>query len=153
MSGVKTLHPLASTLSIIANPAMLDTCVAGSLLDKLWMKVKEDVAVGEPKRNDSIILKGLGTCLQRLSNHAGLLRGWLTSEQTLNKGEGRCCCWRTKTKWQHHLAGIRNLSSKDIQPCWTPVWLAHFCKQIQTTILFVVFELGIKIMNKLEDIK
>jgi hypothetical protein len=45
---------------------MLDSCMASTLLDKLFMKVKENVAVGGPKRKSSIIFKGLRTGLQRL---------------------------------------------------------------------------------------
>jgi hypothetical protein len=40
---------------------MLDFCMVSTLLDKLLVKVKEDVAVGGPKRKSSIILKGLRT--------------------------------------------------------------------------------------------
>ena len=59
MSGEKTLQPLAQAVSInaaagscleSANPAM-----AGTLLEKLQMKVKKDVAAGGPERNSSMI--------------------------------------------------------------------------------------------------
>jgi hypothetical protein len=45
---------------------MLDSCMAIKLLNKLLMKVKEDVGVGGPKRKASIILKGLRTGHQRI---------------------------------------------------------------------------------------
>jgi hypothetical protein len=37
---------------------MLNSCMASTLLNTLLVKVKEDVAVGGPKRKYSIMLKG-----------------------------------------------------------------------------------------------